>query len=178
MLMLKTLYQKLLRIHLSESQAQTLELFVMMLQSYRQVRLSTLANLFPQPIQYKSRIRNIQRFLKLPQLSAKLLWFPIIKAALKSEFREKHLNIEQRIKRSRLSFKTKNYVAVAIESTQWRDRNLLMVTIIFGNHALPIYGELLFKLGSSYFREQKRVLEPVLALLKPYPVVVIGDARI
>ncbi|EDZ95821.1 transposase, IS4 family [Limnospira maxima CS-328] len=31
--MLRTLYQKLLRIHLSESQAQTLELLVLMLQS-------------------------------------------------------------------------------------------------------------------------------------------------
>ncbi|MDT9180854.1 MAG: IS4 family transposase, partial [Limnospira sp. PMC 1291.21] len=106
--MLRTLYQKLLRINLSESQAQTLELLVLMLQSYRQVRLSTLANVFPQPIQYSSRLRNIQRFLKLPQLSAKLLWFPIIKAALKSEFREKHLNREQRRKRSKFRLKTKN----------------------------------------------------------------------
>ena len=106
-----------------------------MLQSYRQVRLSTLANVFPQPIQYNSRLRNIQRFLKLPQLSAKLLLFPIIKAALKSEFREKHLNRAQRRKRSKLSFKTKNYVAVALDRTQWRDRNLLMATIILGNHA-------------------------------------------
>jgi hypothetical protein len=50
-----------------------------------------------------------------------------------------------------------------------------MVTIIWGNHALPIYWELLSKLGSSSFAEQKRVLVPVLGLLKPYPVVVIGD---
>jgi hypothetical protein len=50
-----------------------------------------------------------------------------------------------------------------------------MVTRIWGNHALPIYWELLSKLGSSSFAEQKRVLRPVLALLKPYPVVVIGD---
>ena len=104
-----------------------------------------------------------------------MLWFPIIKAALKSEFREKHLNREQRRKRSKFRLKTKNYVAVALDRTQWRDRNLLMVTIIWGHHALPIYWELLPKLGSSSFREQKRVLGPVLALLKPYPVVVIGD---
>jgi hypothetical protein len=108
-------------------------------------------------------------------MSAKLLWFPIIKTALKSEFREKQLNRAQRRKRSKLRFKTKNYVAVALDRTQWRDRNLLMVTIIWGSHALPIYWELLSKLGSSSFSEQKRVLGPVLALLKPYPVVVIGD---
>jgi hypothetical protein len=151
--MLPTLYHSLLRIHLSESQALTLELLLLMLQSYRQVRLSTLVNFFPQPIQYPSRIRSIQRFLKLPQLSAKLLWFPIIKAALKSEFREKDLNRAQRRNRSKLRFTTKNYVAVALDRTQWRDRNLLMVTIIWGNHALPIYWELLSKLGSSSFRE-------------------------
>lgn len=104
-----------------------------------------------------------------------LLWFPIIKAALRSEFRETRLNRAQRRSRSKLSFKTKNYVAVALDRTQWRDRNLLMVTIIWGNHALPIYWELLPKLGSSSFPEQKRVLGPVLALLKPLPVVVIGD---
>lgn len=173
--MLKTLYHSLLRIHLSESQAKTLEILVLMLQSYRNVRLSTLANFFPQPIKYKSRIRNIQRFLELPQLSAKLLWFPIIKATLKSEFREKKLNRAQRRHPSKLRFKTKNYVAIALDRTQWRDRNLLMATIIWGNHALPIYWELLSKFGSSSFREQKRVLGPVLALLKPYPVVVIGD---
>ncbi|MCT7984496.1 IS4 family transposase, partial [Laspinema sp. A4] len=41
--MLKTLYHSLLRIHLSGSQAKTLEILVLMLQSYRNVRLSTLA---------------------------------------------------------------------------------------------------------------------------------------
>lgn len=173
--MLKTLYQKLLRIHLSESQALTLELLVLMLESHRQVRLSRLANIFPQPIQYNSRVRSLQRFLKLPQLSAKLLWFPIIKAALKSDFREQRFNRAQRRNRSKLTFKTKKYVAVALDRTQWRDRNLLMVTIIWGSHALPIYWELLSKLGSSSFAEQKRVLTPVLGILRPYPVVVIGD---
>jgi hypothetical protein len=148
----------------------------MMLESHRQVRLSRLANIFPQPIQYNSRVRSLQRFLKLPQLSAKLLWFPIIKAALKSEFREQRFNRAQRRNRSQLTFTTKKYVAVALDRTQWRDRNLLMVTIIWGSHALPIYWELLSKLGSSSFAEQKRVLTPVLGLLKPYPVVVIGDA--
>jgi hypothetical protein len=37
-----------------------------MVQSFRQVKLSTLANVFPQPICYESRLRNLQRFLVLP----------------------------------------------------------------------------------------------------------------
>ncbi len=96
--------------------------------------------------------------------------------SFKVEFREQRFNRAQRRNPLRLRFKTKNYVAVALDRTQWRDRNLIMVTLIWGNHALPIYWELLSKLGSSSFAKQKRVLVPVLGLLKPYPVVVIGDA--
>ena len=66
-----------------------------MLQSYRDVSLSTLANRFPQPIKYESRVRNLQRFLHLPELTAKLLWFPLIKHLLKQEFRHQPTNREQ-----------------------------------------------------------------------------------
>jgi hypothetical protein len=43
----------------------------------------------PQPITFESRRRNLQRFLKLPQLSVKLLWFPLIKHIIKQESSEK-----------------------------------------------------------------------------------------
>jgi hypothetical protein len=72
-------YQKTLRAHLNESQYLTLQLLLLLLQVHRQVKLSVLASVFPQPIQYQSRTRNLQRFLKLPQLNVKLLWFPLIK---------------------------------------------------------------------------------------------------
>jgi hypothetical protein len=49
---------------------------LLLLQAHRQVKLSLLASVFPQPIQYQSRKRNLQRFLVLPQLSVKLLWVP------------------------------------------------------------------------------------------------------
>uniref|UniRef100_A0A1D9G0W7 Uncharacterized protein n=1 Tax=Moorena producens (strain JHB) TaxID=1454205 RepID=A0A1D9G0W7_MOOP1 len=55
------------------------------MQSYRDVSLSRIAELFPQPIEYKSRVRNLQRFLNLPQLSTKMLWFPIIKQLVKKK---------------------------------------------------------------------------------------------
>ena len=41
--------------------------------------------------------------------------------------------------------------------------------------AIPIYFELLPKLGSSNFEEQKRVFSQVLALFKKYKVIVLGD---
>ena len=64
--MLPQLYQTVLRIHLSESQYLTLQLLVMLLQSYRCVSLSRLAELFPQPIKYESRVRNLLPVLKSP----------------------------------------------------------------------------------------------------------------
>ena len=76
-------YQRVLETHLSPTQYLTLQLLILLLQSHRQVSLARLAQLFPQPIKYESRLRNLQRFLNLPNLSAKLLWFPIIKQVLK-----------------------------------------------------------------------------------------------
>jgi hypothetical protein len=72
-------YQKTLRTHLDESQYITLQLLLLLLQVHRQVKLSVLASVFPQPTQYNSRRRNLQRFLNLPQLNIKLLWFPLLK---------------------------------------------------------------------------------------------------
>ncbi|WP_293107933.1 hypothetical protein [Moorena sp. SIOASIH] len=76
-------YQTVLETHLTPGQYLTLQLLILLLQRYRNVRLSDLAERFPQPIKYPSRVRSLQRFLDLHQLSAKLLWFPIIKQIIK-----------------------------------------------------------------------------------------------
>lgn len=94
--MLPPLYQTLLRRHLSESQYLTLEMLLLLIQAHRQVQLSTLASLFPQPIQYSSRKRNLQRFLLLPQLSLQLLWFPLVKYWLRQARTGQGLNRAQR----------------------------------------------------------------------------------
>ena len=78
------------------------QLLVGLLQFHKQVRIERLAALFPQPILYESRRRNLQRFLKLPQLSVALLWFPIIEHLIKTYFP----------KSKRLY--------VAIDRTQWK----------------------------------------------------------
>jgi len=77
--MFPAFYQTTLRAQLNESQYLSLQLLLLLLQAHRQVKLSLLASAFPQPIQYRSRKRNLQRFLMLPQLSIKLLWFPLLK---------------------------------------------------------------------------------------------------
>ena len=94
--MLPPVYQTILRKHLTETQYLTLEMLLLLIQSHRQVKLSTLASLFPQPIQYASRKRNLQRFLLLPRLSVKLLWFPLIKYWLRQVRTGHGLNRAQR----------------------------------------------------------------------------------
>ena len=137
--MLPTCYQKVLRAHLSESQYLTLQLLILLLQSHRQIQLARLASMFPQPIHYSSRIRNLQRFLVLPQLSVRLLWFPILKHWLSEEFKTGHGNRAYR--RARLKRTIDGYVVMAVDRTQWKGRNLMMVTVVWGKHALPVYWE-------------------------------------
>lgn len=146
-----------------------------MLQCHRQIQLARLASVFPQPIRYESRIRNLQRFLLLPQLSVRLLWFPIIKYWLTQEYKGRHLNHDQRRRLKRLKRRTRGYVVLALDRTQWKGRNLIMVTVVWGKHALPVYWELLPKEGSSNLITQSRLLKTAIKLFKPHPILVLGD---
>ncbi len=173
--MLPPFYQKVFRAHLSEAQYLTLTLLVMMVQSQRQIQLARLASVFPQPIHYKSRIRNLQRFLILPQLSVRLLWFPILKYWLRQEYKGRGLNHAQRRRLKKLKRRTGGYIILALDRTQWKERNLLMVTIIWGNHALPVYWEIIGKDGSSHLKTQIRLLRTAIKLFQPHPILVLGD---
>jgi hypothetical protein len=173
--MLPPFYQNTLQAHLNESQYLTLQLLLLLLQAHRQVKLSVLASVFPQPIQFASRKRNLQRFLVLPQLSVKLLWFPLIKYWIRQEEAGKGLNREQRRRRPALKHQKSGYWIIAIDRTEWKGRNIFMVSLVWGTHALPIYWEVLEQVGSSDLKTQKRLLKPVLHLLKNYPVLVLGD---
>jgi hypothetical protein len=162
--MLPLSYQTILRKHLNESQYLTLQLLVLLLQTHRQVKLSVLASVFPQPIQYRSRKRNLQRFLVLPQLCVKLLWFPLIKSWIRQEQTGRSFNRERRCSLKTLKHHEYGYWIVAIDRTQWKGHNLFMVSVIWGTHALPLYWEVLKKPGNSDLRTQKRLLSTVLSL--------------
>jgi hypothetical protein len=86
-----------------------------------------------------------------------VLWFPIIKYILRSQCQPS------------------TQLIVAIDRTQWRDKNLFMASVIWEKRAWPIYWQLLDKRGSSNLSEQKKLLRPVFRLLKGYEVVVLGD---
>jgi hypothetical protein len=173
--MLPLSYQKNLQKHLSASQYLTLELLVMLIQCHRQVSLSFLSSVFPQPIQYRSRKRNLQRFLVLPQLSIRLLWFPLLKYWLRQEESGIGLNRAQRRHRKKLTFRKFGYWLVAIDRTEWKGRNVFMVSLVWGTHALPLDWEVLDHVGNSDLRTQKRLLTAILPLFKRAKLLVLTD---
>ena len=157
--MLPPFYQTTLRKHLSESQYLMLELLLLMIQSHRTVRLSTLASLFPQPIKKESRERSLQRFLILPKLGVKLLWFPLVKYWIRQTETGKNLNHhQQRRKLKRLRRKKKGFWVIAIDRTRWKDQNMFVACLIWGQHALPLYYEEIGHDGNSNLAQQKRLL--------------------
>ena len=155
--MLAPFYQNFLEQYLNKAQLITLKMLVWLLQNQKQVRIERLAATLPLPIQQNSRRRHIQRFLTLNALSVVLLWFPIIEAIINQHF------------------KLGSQLTIAMDRTQWKENNVLMVSVIYQKRAWPIYWYLLEKDGSSNLEEQQKVLRPVIRLLKKYKLVIIGD---
>jgi Transposase DDE domain len=155
--MLPSFYQTCLQAHLNDTQFVTLEILVELLQKERRITIERLATLFPQPILFESRRRNIQRFLSLPQLTPEAVWFPIIKQWVK-----RHL-------------KRGTTLQIVIDRTQWQDHNLIMVSLVYQNRAIPLHWMWLDKQGQSSLSEQQKVLRPVFRLLKKWSFVLLGD---
>lgn len=155
--MLPTLYQNHFQKHLKKSESLTLELLIGLVQTHKQVSVEQLATLMPYPIKFESRRRNIQRFLKLDSLQIESLWFPLLK-----------IIIEQKLK-------PKSPLKITLDRTQWRDKNVLMVSLIWNKRAIPVYWQLLNKRGSSNLSEQQSVLTPVFEMFKDYQIIVLGD---
>lgn len=155
--MLPQFYIDYLKTYLPSSELLTLQILVWLLQSHRQVKIERLASSFPYPIKCESRRKKIQRFLILPRLSLPLLWFPLIKKIIATQF------------------KKGDRLIITIDRTQWKNNNISMVSVIWKKRALPIYWLLLSKKGSSNFYEQVATIRPLLRLLKEYRLVVIGD---
>ena len=63
---------------------------------------------------------------------------------------------------------------IALDRTQWKEYNVLMVSAIYQKRAFPIFWTLLDKQGASNLGEQQQVLRPVIRLVKKYKLVIIG----
>lgn len=155
--MLPQFYQNHLAQKLKKSEYLSLKLLVELLQTHKQVSIELLATLMPYPIQFESRRRNLQRFLKLDSLQIETLWFPLIIMILKEKFKPEHP------------------LKLALDRTQWRDKNVFMLSLIWEKRAIPLYWQLLDKKGSSNLSEQQVLITPVLELLKDYQIILLGD---
>jgi hypothetical protein len=155
--MLPQFYQTHLQKSLTTAQVWVLGLLLNVLQSERQVKLERLARVFPSLILSESRRRKLQRFLSLPQLTVRQIWYPLITYWLTTYYQAGQT------------------LSIVIDRSQWGAINLLMVSLVWERRAIPLSGSLLPKLGSSNFREQKEAISEILPLLQDYQVVVLGD---
>ena len=130
---------------------------IQILQLTKTLSLEKLATALPFPILFSSRKKKIQRFLMLPQLGFKTLWFPILRSLIPT------------------LFPANSTLYLAMDRTNWRSTNLMVVSLIYDKRAIPVYIQILNKQGSSNLEEQKQVLEPVIRLLKDYTIVILGD---
>lgn len=155
--MLPSFYQEFLERYLKPAQLITLKMLIWLLQSQKQVRIERLAANLPLPILEPSRRRHIQRFLSINSLNILILWFPLIREIL-----------------SRL-VQAGSQLVIAIDRTQWKENNVLMISAIHQKRAFPVFWTLLDKNGACNLAEQKQLLRPVILLLKKYKLVVIAD---
>lgn len=150
-------YQTHLRTCLSPAQLLLLTLVIQLLQTLKTVKLESLASNLPIPIQTESRRRKLKRFLSLPGLSFERIWHPIVLEQLER------------------TYAPGARVYVALDRTQWKKTNLLVLSWVEQRRAIPIAWIELSHLGSSNFKEQKQLLLKALRPLRAYNVVLLGD---
>jgi hypothetical protein len=73
------------------------------------------------------------------------------------------------------NFEPTEVLYIAIDRTQWGLVNLIVVSLIYDKRAIPVYFEVLPKLGNTNVNKQVEVLSQVLPLLSNYTTVVLGD---
>lgn len=155
--MLPPLYQTHLENQLKSSELLLFNILINILQDLKQISLEKLATAIPLPILFESRRKKLQRFLSLPMLDIKKLWFPILQKWLAQNFTENQP------------------LYLVIDRTLWERKNLIMISLLYEKRAIPVYFEFLSKLGSSNFNEQVKFIAQILPLFKEYKVIVLGD---
>lgn len=157
MRMLPLFYQTHLKSQLSLAEYLFVKILINVLQATKNVSLENLATVLPLPILFESRRKRIQRFLSRAGWNIETIWFPIIQQWLNSYFTPGQV------------------IYLVIDRTSWGYINLLMLSVVWDKRAIPIYFELLPKLGSSHLAEQQTALTQVLPIFKNYKLVVLGD---
>jgi hypothetical protein len=136
-----------LRSRLTRAQLLSLEIWVWLLQVHKNVKIEKLAAYYPLPIKYESRRRRLQRIRVLPSLSIALIWFPIIKEIIQ------------------LIHPSNQPLYLALDRTQWQDKNLFVVAFIHQKRALPEvrFPKSAFRCGTK-FRSGQTSMRDTIAL--------------
>lgn len=72
-------------------------------------------------------------------------------------------------------FSTSKELIIVIDRTQWRQLNVLMVSLVWNSRAIPLNWQILSRKGNSNFVQQQASFTTVLPLLKDYKITVLGD---
>lgn len=96
-------------------------------------------------------------FLKLSGLNIESLWFPLVQELVKTKFSQ-----TQTLK-------------LIIDRTQWRDKNIFVISLFWTRRYLPLYWKILEKRGSSNIEEQKSIITQILSVFKDYKIIILGD---
>lgn len=164
-----SIYHISLQEYLSPEQIVLLEMLVRVIQIFKEIKIEKLAGRLPLPIKFESRRRAIQRFLVEKALDISLLWLPIIKQIV-----DRKMSEQKHRPKKKGNFERKK-IYLAIDRTQWQERNIFMVAIIIDKRAMPVYWEFLDKKGCSNLAEQQQVLRPVFKLFAEYQIFLLGD---
>jgi len=150
-------YHSHLESNLNRSEFLIFKILIDLLQIHQWVRLESLAEKFPLPIQFESRRKKLQRFFSLEKLNIQTLWHPILKSIIATYY------------------PVEKTVYLVIDRTRWADVNILMITVLYQKRAIPIYFELLDKKGNSNLQEQKAALSIAMSLFNNYHKIILGD---
>jgi Transposase DDE domain len=132
-------------------------LLIQVVQSIKEVTLESIATKLAMPIKFESRRKKVQRFLSDDKWNLDDIWLSLIIDWIAG------------------SVNQNNIIYLAIDRTKWQSNNILMVSMIWRNRAIPIYWKMLDQQGNSTLEKQQLVLTPVFTALSSYKLLVLGD---
>jgi hypothetical protein len=132
-------------------------LLIQVVQSIKEVTLESIATKLAMPIKFESRRKKVQRFLSDKRWNLDDIWLSLVIDWITG------------------SVKQNGVIYLAIDRTKWQSNNILMVSMIWRNRAIPIYWKMLDKEGNSTLENQQLVLTPVFTALSSYKLLVLGD---
>lgn len=155
--MLPELYHTHLSEKLTRSNYLLTILLIQVVQSIKEVTLESIATKLAIPIKFESRRKKVQRFLSTEKWDLDRVWLPLIVEWIRGKIKKNQI------------------IYLAIDRTKWQENNILMVSMIWRNRAIPIYWKVLDKQGNSQLEHQQEVLKPVFTVLGDYNLLVLGD---